>query len=303
MTVFYRRMPRFGYLRPTSLQQALDALDPEFPTKDQVFAGGTDLLLKLKSREIKAPKRIIDLKGIPDLDHVAWNPETGLRIGALATIAAVGKSPLVRERFRALAEGANIIASDQIQNRGTIVGNVCNAVNCADSIPPLLVHDAKVICVSRAGERAVALTDFICGPGEVALRTGELVQEIRVPPPLPGERSAYLKLAPRGRMDLSVVGAAASLLMNGPTVAEVRIGLGSAAPTQIRALETEALLRGKPLTAQAIAAAAHHAAQNSTPRSSQRASAEYRRMMVEVLVRRVLTKIAGDIAGLEKEAA
>src|SRR3972149_1740275 len=125
MLVFFRRMPRIDYLRPQSLAEALAAIDPETPTKHQVYAGGTDLLLKLKSREVKAPPCLIDLKGIRDLDYVTWDPADGLRIGAVATIAAVGQSPIVREKFAALAQGVDVMASDQIQNRGTIVGNVC----------------------------------------------------------------------------------------------------------------------------------------------------------------------------------
>ncbi len=280
------------YLRPQSLEQALAAIDPKTPTKHQVYAGGTDLLLKLKSRAVKAPASLIDLKGIRDLDYILWTPEDGLRIGALATIAAVGKSSIVREKFAALEQGVNVMASDQIQNRGTIVGNVCNAVPSADAVPALLVHDAQVTCISRSGERGVALKDFFRGPGDIALAPGELVKEIRLPPPHPRERSAYLKLAPRGRMDLAFVGAAASVAVEDGVTRLVRIGLGSAAPVPVRAMEAEAALLGQPLNAETIDNAARIAAQQSRTRSSHRASAKYRRMMIEVLVRRVLNQIA-----------
>ncbi|TAK47583.1 MAG: hypothetical protein EPO23_11180 [Xanthobacteraceae bacterium] len=290
--VFYRRMPRFDYFRPASIEEALAAIDPDVPLKDQVYAGGTDLMPKLKARDIRAPKCVIDLKGIEGLDYVRWDDETGLHIGALATVAMVTASAEVRNRYAALHEGASLIASDQIQHRATIVGNVCNAVPSADSIPALLAHDGEAICVSRRGERIVALRDFFLGAGKVALGEAELVREIRLPPPRPGERTTYLKLAPRGRMDLAVVGAAASLLIEGGVVRTPRIALGSAAPIPRRAAEAEEAIAGRPLTSQTIDAAAKLAARHATARSSHRASADYRTLMLEVLVRRALARLA-----------
>jgi carbon-monoxide dehydrogenase medium subunit len=292
MVVFYRRMPRFDYFRPASLGEALAALDTEVPLKDQVYAGGTDLMPKLKARDVKAPKCVIDLKGIPGLDYVRWNATTGLHIGALATVTNVTSEPAVRTHYAALYEGASVIASDQIQHRATIVGNVCNAVPSADSIPALLVHDAEVVCISSSGERTVALKDFFLGPGQVALNGAELVKEIRLPPPLAGERTTYLKLAPRGRMDLAVVGAAASITVDGGVVRAARIALGSAAPIPTRAAEAEAVLVDQVLTPAVIDAAAKRAAQHASTRSSHRASAEYRTLMLDVLVRRALSKLA-----------
>jgi CO/xanthine dehydrogenase FAD-binding subunit len=292
MLVFFRRMPRMDYLRPQSLAEALAAIDPNVPTKHQVYAGGTDLLLKLRSREVKAPPCLIDLKGIRDLDYVTWDLADGLRIGAVASIATVGHAPAVKEKFPALEQGVTVMASDQIQNRGTIVGNVCNAVPSADSIPALLVHDARVVCVGRSGERIVALKDFFLAPGEVALKPGELVKELWLPPPHARERNTYLKLAPRGRMDLAVVGAAASVVVEDGVTRIARIGLGSAGPVPVLAKEAEETLLGRPLDVKTIEQAARIAAQQSRTRSSHRASGEYRQMMIEVLVRRALTSIA-----------
>ena len=202
------------------------------------------------------------------------------------------RSPIVNENFPALAEGVKLMASDQIQNRGTVVGNVCNAVPSADSIPALLVHDAQVVCVSRGGERVVPLKEFFRGPGAVALQPAELVREIRLPPPQPHERNTYLKLAPRGRMDLAVVGAAASVVVEHGVTRMARIGLGSAAPVPVHATEAEQALLGQPLDGKTIGEAARIAAEHARTRTSHRASGEYRRMMIEVLVRRALTRIA-----------
>jgi len=292
MVIFYRRMPRFDYARARSIEEALALIADEVPAKHQVFAGGSDLLPKLKSRAIKAPRRVIDLKGIAELDYLDWDPGQGLRIGALATSRTVGSSPLVVDRFTALAQGAQQMGSNQLQNRGTIAGNICNAVPSADSAPPLLALGAKVICVGAGGERTVELDDFFRGAGETALQQGELVKEIRVPPPERGERSVYLRLAQRGRLDLAIVGVAVSALVEGGVVRKARIGLGSAAPVPIRAREAESALVGHKLDAELIANAARIASEKSRTRSSHRASADYRRMMIEVLTRRALAGLA-----------
>ncbi len=292
MVIFYRRMPRFDYARARSIEEALELIADEVPAKHQVFAGGSDLLPKLKSRAIKAPRRVIDLKGIAELDYLDWNPELGLRIGALATSRTVGLSPLVVDKFTALAQGAQQMGSNQLQNRGTIAGNICNAVPSADSAPPLLAHGAKVICVGAGGERTVEIADFFRGAGETALQPGELVKEIRVPPPERGERSVYLRLAQRGRLDLAIVGVAVSAVVEGGVVRKARIGLGSAAPVPLRAREAEIALIGQRLDAEIIANAAKIASEKSRTRTSHRASADYRRMMIEVLTRRALAALA-----------
>lgn len=293
MVIFYRRMPRFDYVRARTLDEALELIAKKVPVNHQVFAGGSDLLPKLKSREMKAPKRLIDLKGIRDLDFLDWNPEQGLRIGALASCRAVARSGLIMQRFAALAQAARQMGSDQLQNRGTVAGNVCNAVPSADTAPPLLALDARVLCAGPEGERFIALHEFFRSPGETALRAGELVKEIRVPPPEPGECSCYLRLAQRGRLDLAIVGVAVSAVIEDGIIRRARIGLGSAGPVPVRAREAEAALLGQKLHSEVIAHAAHVAAANSRTRTSHRASAAYRRMMIEVLARRALGALAG----------
>lgn len=291
MTLFYRRLPKFDYLRPQTMAEAIAALSSTEPVRNQVLSGGTDLIPKLKSRAIKAPPRVIDLKGIAGLDFIEFCPEDGLRIGANATIREVAKSAKVLANYSALAEGAGLIASNQLQHRGTIVGNVCNAVPSADSAPPLLAHNASIVCAGAGGERTLALNEFFVTAGVTALAPGEIVKEIRLPPPQAGERSTYLKLASRGRMDLAVVGVAALAVVVDGVIRAVRIGLGSAAPVPIRAEQAEAALLNQRVTPELIARAAALAAAHSKTRSSHRASAEYRREMIEVLTRRALTEV------------
>ena len=138
MVTFYRRLPRIDYIRPGSIDELLDILSDNANGRYRVYAGGTDLIPKLKARTISPPETIVDLKGIPDLDYIDYDERYGLRIGALATIRSIETSPIVREKYPLLSQASASIASIQIRNRGTIAGNICNAVPSADSAPPLL---------------------------------------------------------------------------------------------------------------------------------------------------------------------
>jgi carbon-monoxide dehydrogenase medium subunit len=288
VVTFYRRLPRVGYLKPGSLGEALGLLDENRDGRYTVYAGGTDVIPKLKARFIETPEALIDLKAIRELDFISYDEKTGLRIGALATISSVVEADIVKKNYPILYQAAHSIASTHIQNRGTIVGNICNAVPSADSAPALLCLGAKVVCAKRDGERLLQLENFFMGPNKTSLRTDELVTEIRVPPPADGARGAYIKLSPRSRMDLAVVGVAALVRKTNSSFGDARIGLCAVAPIPMRALKAEARLRGETASEKVILAAAKAAADESKPISDHRASAEYRRMMVEVLVARAI---------------
>ncbi len=289
MSIFYKRLPKFGYVKPRSIEETLNLMSESGTGKVTLYAGGTDVIPKIKTRFIPAPDVLVDLKGLPDLDHISYDEENGLRIGALASIYSVAHSPIVKERFPLLAQAASTIASTQIQNRGTIVGNICNAVPSADSAPALLCLGASALCVSRAGERSVDLQDFFTGPGSTVLKPDELVKEIRVPA-LSG-KGAYIKLSPRSRMDLAVVGVAVFVESGRGTLNDVRIGLGAVSPTPMRALKAEAVLNGECIGEKAVKEAARKAGEEASPIDDHRASAEYRRLMVEVLVKRALQHV------------
>ncbi|MFH1033970.1 MAG: xanthine dehydrogenase family protein subunit M [Pseudomonadota bacterium] len=292
MVVFYRRMPRFAYLCPGSLPEALRILQDNHDGRYRVYAGGTDLMPKLKKRMIETPQAVVDLKGLPELDYIRFDPEQGLVIGALASIASVAASPVIRDKFPALAQGAGNIAATHIQNRGTIAGNICSALPSADSAPALLALEAQVNCLGQTGRRTVPLAEFFSGPGQTCLGSDELVEDIRVPPAGAGLKGVYYKLSPRRRMDLAVVGVAVVGRVEDGRVQDVRIGLGAVAPTPLRARQAEAEIMGAPLEASQVDRAARAAAAEARPIDDHRASAEYRRLMVEVLVRRGLQALA-----------
>jgi aerobic carbon-monoxide dehydrogenase medium subunit len=288
VVTFYRRLPRVGYLKPGSLSEALELLAKNRDGRYAVYAGGTDVIPKLKARLMKSPEALIDLKAIRELDFISYDEKMGLRIGALATISSVVEDDRVKKNYPILYQAAHSIASTHIQNRGTIVGNICNAVPSADSAPALLCLGAKVVCVSRSGERTLGIESFFTGPNKTALGPGEMVREIRVPPISAGTRGVYLKLSPRSRMDLAVVGVAALVRKDNGAFGDARIGLCAVAPTPMRASKAEERLKGEIVNEKVVLAAAKAASEESKPIGDHRASAEYRRMMVEVLVSRAI---------------
>jgi carbon-monoxide dehydrogenase medium subunit len=292
MTTFYRRLPRFNYLAPVSLNEALSLL-ARYKGKAKVIAGGTDIIPKLKRREIRAPEHVIDLKAIPGLDNIQYDV-SGLSLGALVTIGAVETSAIIQEKFGVLAQAARSMASPQVRNRGTIAGNICNAVPSADSAPPLLTIGAKLKLVSQEGERVVGIEDFFTGPGQTALANDEILQEIQIPHPPPNSQGIYLKLTPRRAMDLAIVGVAVVIIPQDGICKDIRIALGAVAPTPIRARRAEAVLKGQKLDDNLIEKAARTAAGEARPIDDHRASAEYRRDMVEVLVRRAIKQAIGS---------
>jgi carbon-monoxide dehydrogenase medium subunit len=291
VTTFYRRLPRFNYTAPTTLDEALSLLS-EYGGRANVIAGGTDLVPKLKRREIGAPEYVIDLKGIPGLDEIKYDAG-GLRLGALVTIGMVEDSARIQQGFGILAQAARSMASPQVRNRGTIAGNICNAVPSADSAPPLLTLGAGLKIISGKGERTVNIADFFTGPGQTALGDDEILREIQIPDMPPGAKGVYLKLTPRRAMDLAIVGVAVVVIPQDGICQDIRIALGAVAPTPIRAKKAEAVLKGQKLDDALIEKAAQAAAGEAKPIDDQRASAEYRRDMVGVLVKRAIKQAIG----------
>jgi CO/xanthine dehydrogenase FAD-binding subunit len=288
VVTFYRRLPKMDYLKPAGLAALLDLLDESRHVRCLVYAGGTDVIPRLKARLIQPPRVLVDLKGVHELDFISCDDHSGLRIGALATLSSVISTEAVRKKYPALFEGARSIASTHIQNRGTLIGNICNAVPSADSAPALLCLGAKVVCLSKGGDRTVDIDRFILGPNTTSLRPGEIVSEIQVPPAVAGTHGAYVKLSPRSRMDLAVVGVAAVVPKDSETFGDIRIGLGAVAPTPMRCTKAEQRIRGEAVTEKVILEAASLAARECEPIDDHRASAMYRRMMVEVLVKRAI---------------
>ncbi len=290
MALFYRRLPRCEYAAPHTLDEALELLAAQ-GEKVKLLAGGTDLIPQLKKRKTSVPACLLDLKRITGLDGVSFGHESGLSIGALATIRTIAESPGPKEHFPALVQAARSMASPQVRNRGTFVGNICNAVPSADSAPPLLALGARVLIRGSKGARTVPLEEFFTGPSKTVLEPDEVVTEIAVPDPAPGTRQVYLKLGARHSMDLAIVGVGIAGRCEDGVCKDVRIGLGAVAPTPVRAPVAEEMLRGQRVTADLIEEAARHAVTQCSPIDDHRASQEYRCEMIYVLTKRALTQI------------
>ncbi len=286
--MFIRRLPKFEYHAPTSLGEALDHLS-RHGDKAKVLAGGTDLLVSMKKRQI-LPEHLINLKGIQALKNIDYDEKRGLEIGGLATLAELERSTIIREKFGTLWDAVSVIAAPQIRSLATIGGNLCSAVPSADTVPPLVALGASVTLAGKNGERTVLVEDFFKGPEASVLNPDEILSHVSIPNPPDNSRGAYLKLMRRNAMDLALVGVAVSLRLGGGkrVCKEARIALGAVAPTPIRALRTEEVLLNKEIDEHLAMEAGKVAAEEARPISDIRASKEYRTEMVKVLTKRAV---------------
>lgn len=280
------RLPKFEYLDPKTIEEACSLLS-QHGDKARLIAGGTDLLIIMKHKEV-TPEYLVGLKGIPNLDSIDADAE-GVRIGALATLRSIGDSAVVRERFPFLADIAGKMATHQIRNMGTIGGNICNAAPSADTAPSLICLGAKAKLVGPKKERIVAVEEFFTGPGETVLKAGEILTEIQVPNQPAHTGGAYLRLT-RLSVDLAVVGVAALVTLEGKggLCKEARIALGAVAPTPIRAKKAEGVITGKKIEDGLIEEAAQIASEEARPITDVRGSAPYRTDIVRVLTKRAI---------------
>lgn len=279
-------MRRFEYHRGVTLEEAsrlLTALgDDTF-----LFAGGTDLLVEIRER-LRRVRNVIDIKQIPGLSDIAYDETRGLSFGALVTVGRLERLPLVRQRYANLWAALTSLASIQVRNRATVVGNICRASPSADTIPPLIADGAFVHIYSCSNMRVVPLAEFFTGAGKTVLAKGEIVTGITVPPAADNIGKAYLKHGRRKAMELSTAGVAVTLSMDGGVCSDIRIALGAVGATVLRAPQAEGMLRGSTLDAATIKSAANKAMEECTPISNVRASADYRRDMVGVLTGRAI---------------
>jgi aerobic carbon-monoxide dehydrogenase medium subunit len=279
-------MNAFSYLEPRTVSDASSML-AEHGARARLLAGGTDLLIQMEMGR-RRPETLIYLGRVPELRQITWSTESGLRVGATATLREVENHPEIVTRYPALAQGAKEVGSVQIRNLATLAGNACNASPSADTSPALLAYDAAVEVLDAGGERrTVSLEELWTGPGATKLVPGDMVTAVLLPPPPAGLRSYYRKLAVRKAMDLAMVGLTVTLTPGAPPE-HVRIALGAVAPVCFRAREAEAAVQSG---AAAIQEAARLAQNAASPIDDQRASAAYRKEMVRVLTARALTSL------------
>jgi len=276
------------YSRPKTLDAALHVLAQD---GGQILSGGTDFFPALGDRP--APDRVIDISGLAEIKGIAVEADH-IRIGGLTTWSQLVATPLPR-CFDALKSAAREIGGIQIQNRGTVAGNLCNASPAADSVPPLLALDAEVGLISEAGSRRMSLAEFIVGNRKTVRRPDEILANVIVPRTLDDARSVFLKLGARRYLVISIAMVAAVVQTdNAGRVAEARIAIGSCSAAARRLTALEHALVGIPARiGLGTIAQAEHLAQLS-PIDDVRATASYRNDAALTLVRRALDACVGS---------
>ncbi len=277
-----RKLRTFDYFKPQTVAEVVSLLQ-NYQEQASLLAGGTDLLVFMKTGA-KHPKYVIDLKGIPSLDTLFWDPD-GLKAGNLTTLQVILKDPILQARLPMLVQAAKAVGHPQVRTRATLAGSICTASPSGDMAPSLLALDAQVRVASPGGERTIPLAAFFRGPFRTVLAPTDVVTEIRIPALPPGSGGSYRWRPKLTAIDETLAGAAAVVTVEkGNVLREVRIGLGSVAPTPMRAPRAEEFLKGKQLGNGLFAEAAGIAAGETQPRTR----ADYRREMTRVLVEEAL---------------
>lgn len=291
------RPTKFEYFDPHTVDEALNLLEG-YGDEAKVLAGGLSLVSLIKLR-LTTPKYIVDITKIPNLSYVIENSDGGLTIGALTSHYTLETSSLVKSRCPLLSEVASGLGDTQVRNRGTMGGNLCHADPACEYLPVVLALNAELKAVSSKGERTIKAADFFLDLLTTSLKPAELLTEVKVPPMLPNTGEAYLKLTRRSG-DFPIVAVAVVMTLDRGNVCKaISVGLGSVAPTPIRAEETEKALLGKTVNDKLIDEASELASQRIKPSPDIHASAEYRTEMTKVMTRRAL-KEAFIRAGGEK---
>lgn len=287
-----RKIKEFEYLNPSTLSKLIYFL-AKYKGQAKMFAGGTDVLIQLKEMKL-SPKYLIDIKNISELNYINYNENEGLKIGALVTHTSLANSEVIREKYSLLAEASLAVGVLQTRNRGTVVGNICNASPSADTLPALIALDATLKLASLKGERIVKIEKFFAGPFKTILKETEVITEIQIPSLPHHSGGVYLWLTKITSVDETLVGAAVVVNLEdlkNKICANARISLGSVAPIPFRAKMAENFVKGKKLGSMICKEAGEIAANESSPRSR----AEYRREMIKVLVKRSLNEALKSI--------
>jgi carbon-monoxide dehydrogenase medium subunit len=274
-----------AYHRPATLDQALQLLT-EGRT---IVAGGTDLLVN--TRYMAGVREVVDLGELP-LALVEADPGL-IRIGANVTMATVASSPEVRDLADGIvSRGAAVCGSPNIRNMATLVGNVAAALPSADTPPPLLALNARVVLRSRSATRRIALEDFFLGPAASARHQDELIESVEIPRPPTGTRGGFYKVT-RTADDIAIVNSAATICVEQGRITFARVVVGAVAPVPLRIVAAERHLLGREPSEEVIAEAGRLAAVAAQPITDQRATAEHRRHLAGVCATRALRQAAG----------
>lgn len=276
------------------MNEALSLLEKYKGKNVKILAGGTDLLVKMKTIGLKADY-LINIKNVPELNFV--DIFDGLKLGAVIPLSHIERIEKVKERYPALYEGIKSMAAIAVRNMGTIVGNICNASPAADTVPSLIAYNAEVKLVSKRGERTILVENFITGVGKTVIEADELVTQVNIPEINENSGSAFSKKG-RIKADIAKINLAVYLEREDNICRDCKIVLGSVAVKAIRAKEAESLLKGQRVSTFLIDEIAKKASEEIKPIDDIRSSVEYRTKIARVMVEDAI-KIAWERAGGE----
>ena len=279
----------FAYARPTTVDEALQAV-ASGGEDVKVLAGGQSLIPVMRLR-LAAPETVVDLTRVAELRGVRDDGDA-IVIGAMTTHSDVLADPLIRQHAPLVAEATETVADRQVRHRGTFGGALAHADPAGDLPAVALALDAEFVIAGPNGRRTVPAADFFVDYLTTALEEGELLVEVRIPK-LEGTWGMHYEKFNRVAQAWSIVAVAAAVRREDGRITEARIGLTNMGPTPLRATATEQALAGADATAEAVAAAAEHAAEGTSPSSDLNAQADYRQHLVQVLTRRAVTAAAG----------
>ena len=281
-------MKDITYAAPKTIAEAA-ALLSDKGDRARILAGGTDIIVQVREgrRDIDL---LVDIKHVPDVNELAYDPAKGLVIGAAVPCYRIYESKDIAKAYPGLMDAATLIGGIQIQSRASLGGNLCNASPAADSIPVLIALEGTCDIAGPKGNRSVPVEQFCTAPGKTVLARGEFLVRFRFPPPKKQAGAAYLRFIPRNEMDIAVVGAGISLQLDATKTkcTAARIALAAVAPTPLLVTEAGKALVDGELTPLLIDKAAALAQAAAKPISDMRGDADYRRHLVGVLVKRAL---------------
>jgi len=281
-------MKPFDYQAPTTISEAVSLLADK-GERARIYAGGTDLLVQLRLNRLDLDL-IVDVKRIPELTCLSFDPVRGLTIGAAVSCAQICEEPDVDKLYPGLIDATSIIGGIGIREQATLGGNLCNASPSGDTIPAMIVLGARCKIIGPQGTRTIPVEEFCTGPGETVLEKDEILVSIHFPGPKPNSGAYYLRFTPRFEMDIAVVGAGAWVLLNDDQtqILDARIALAAVAPTPLLVKEAGDLLISQTPAEALFVEAAKLAQEAARPITDVRGTAAQRRHLVGVLVKRAL---------------
>ena len=279
-------MKWIDYQSPTSVREAVALLN-EAGDRARPLAGGTDLLVQLRVGAYDLDS-VVDVKDIPELNELTYDPDNGLTIGAAAECYRIYGNPSVRTVYPGIVDAASIIGGTQIQGRASLGGNLCNAAPSADSVPAMIAYHGVARIAGPNGSREVPLEDFCVGVRQTVLERGEILVSLHFPTPDANSGANYIRFIPRNEMDIAVAGAGVSVTLDNGDISAARVTLASVAPTPLFVAEAAEAIVGKPATEETASLAGVIARDAAKPITDMRGTIEYRKRLCEVLTRRAL---------------